>query len=168
MKLRATSINDLDTAMEIIDGAKKHLKEQGIDQWQEGYPDYACIESDVINGKGYFVIDDEEVMGYLCIDFSGEPAYDKLNGEWSSDEKYVVVHRMAFHESARGKKLSDITFELVEELSREKGVFNFRVDTDGDNLKMQHILKKNGFTYRGTIWFDNSEKIAFDKIIQKK
>ncbi len=165
MKLRKTMKNDLEMAMGIIDGAKKHLKEQGIDQWQSGYPDYACIEKDTNSGKGYFVFEENQVLGYLCIDFDGEPAYDKLDGEWSSDKPYVVVHRMAFHENARGKRLADVVFQLVEELSREKGIHNFRVDTDADNEKMQHILKKNGFSYRGKIWFDNSEKIAFDKIL---
>ncbi len=164
MKLRNTTLNDVNIAMGIINSAKKHLKEQGIDQWQTGYPDLACLQNDAVNCKGYFVTDNEEILAYLCIDFDGEPAYDGLNGEWISAEKYVVVHRMAFSDLARGKKLSDCVFGLVEQLAKEKGVNYFRVDTDADNQKMQHVLKKNGFTYRGTIWFDNSEKIAFDKV----
>lgn len=43
------------------------------------------------------------------------------------------------------------------------GVREFRVDTDAGNHKMQHILAKQGFQYRGTIRFDNSEKIAYEK-----
>ena len=49
-----------------------------------------------------------------------------------------------------------------------KGIFNFRVDTDADNKIMQHILKKNGFTYCGVIWFDHSEKIAFEKLLSQR
>lgn len=156
---------EADKAMEIIDEAKKHLKQQGINQWQAGYPDYDCILRDIEDEKGFFIADEEKILGYLCIDYEGEPAYSLLNGEWQTDERYVVVHRMAFTESARGKKISDTVLCLVEEMSRQKGVHSFRVDTDADNQKMQHILKKNGFTYRGTIWFDNSVKIAFDKTI---
>ncbi len=163
MKLMAMKENEVHLGMEIIDAAKAHLKEQGIDQWQTGYPDFDCLKSDSINNKGFFIVDNEDVLGYLCIDFEGEPAYDNLNGSWNSDESYVVVHRMAFNDKARGRKLSDIVFGLVEEMSRERGVNYFRVDTDADNKKMQHILSKNGFSYCGTIWFDNSEKIAFDK-----
>lgn len=48
-------------------------------------------------------------------------------------------------------------------MSRERGVFSFRVDTDGDNQIMKHLLAKCGFTYVGDIWFDNSIKIAFEK-----
>ncbi|ONI43292.1 GNAT family N-acetyltransferase [Candidatus Epulonipiscium fishelsonii] len=163
MELRLMQLSETDIAMNIINGAKKHLKEQGIDQWQKGYPDYDCIKNDAINNKGFFAVDNDKIVGYLCIDFDGEPAYDNLQGSWSSDNSYVVVHRMAISEATRGQNLSSQIFKLVEKMSAEKGINNFRVDTDAANVKMQHILKKNGFIYRGTIWFDNSEKIAFDK-----
>ncbi len=163
MKLQLALLDELEKAMEIINMAKKHLQDQGIDQWQSGYPDAQCITDDIMNQKGYFLVDNQDILGYLCIDFQGEPAYDTLNGNWSSSEDYVVVHRMAFHDNARGKNISGIVFPLVEILSKEKNVQYFRVDTDADNMKMRHILTKNGFHYCGTIWFDNSEKIAFDK-----
>ncbi len=165
MKLVNTKQSETHIAMGIIDTAKKHLKEQGIDQWQNGYPDLDCIKADTQNGKGFFVKDGEDILAYLCIDLGGEPAYNSLKGEWLSEEKYVVVHRMAMSDKARGKNLSGTIFGLVESFAKEKGVHYFRVDTDSDNLKMRHVLEKNGFSYRGTIWFDNSEKIAFDKMI---
>lgn len=49
-------------------------------------------------------------------------------------------------------------------MSRRRGVHACRVDTDADNGKILNILKKNGFAHCGTIWFDNSEKVAFDKV----
>ncbi len=133
MKLERADEKRFEDAIDIINMAKKHLRAQGIDQWQNGYPN--------------------------------EP-YNELQGEWQTDEKYVVVHRMAFSDLARGKGASTEAFRLVEELAKEKGVNAFRVDTDNDNEKMKHILNKCGFTYRGDIWFDNSVKIAYDKVIK--
>ncbi len=163
MKLVKATINDTKKAMQIINMAKKHLKEQDIDQWQNGYPDINCITNDTQSERGFFVCENEEILAYLYIDFSGEPAYENIDGEWLCNEKYVVVHRMAISENARGKRLSAEIFRLVEDFAKKQGVYYFRVDTDEANLKMQHILKKNGFEYRGKICFDNSEKIAFDK-----
>lgn len=163
IKLRLARTEEIQIAMDIINTAKTHLKEQGIDQWQTGYPDYECIKNDIEAEKGFFVVDDENILGYLCADYDGEPAYKDMQGKWNTSERYVVVHRMAFTDDARGKGISSIAFQLVEELSRKRGVSSFRVDTDAENKKMRHILQKNGFSYCGTIWFDNSEKIAFDK-----
>lgn len=161
--LRLARPEELDTALDIIDGAKRHLREQGIDQWQQGYPDRACLREDLAAGRGYFAVEGDNLLGYLCVDYGGEPAYGTLQGKWATPEKYVVVHRMAFTAAARGKGASGAVFRLVEEMSREKGIHAFRVDTDQDNHKMRHILEKNGFTFRGVIRFDNSDKIAFDK-----
>lgn len=162
-ELRLAKLEEVQIAWDIINTAKAHLKEQGIDQWQTGYPDYDCIKKDIVHKKGFFIVRDGDILGYLCIDDDGEPSYSNIQGAWHTSENYVVVHRMAFTDQARGQGISSIAFRLVEELSKEKGIRSFRVDTDAYNKKMQHILKKNGFSYCGTIWFDNSEKIAFDK-----
>lgn len=167
MQLIPAQAHQLDAAMEIIDEAKRHLRDQGIDQWQTGYPGAEHILGDMRTGKGFFVEDAGDILGYLCVDFGGEPAYDALNGQWHTDEPYVVVHRMAFSGAARGRGLSDAVFGMVEAMSRERGVYSFRVDTDADNRKMRHILEKNGFTFRGTICFDNSEKLAYDKRLER-
>ena len=166
-RLRNTQAGEEQIAMEIIDQAKAYLKEQGIDQWQTGYPNMEAILGDIEKQRGYFFLEDETIFGYACIDYEGEPAYKELKGHWLSpvDAPYVVVHRMAFSEESRGKGLADVAFRLVAEQAKAKGIENFRVDTDEANKIMQSVLKKNGFTYCGVIWFDNSEKIAFEKKI---
>lgn len=165
--LRSVNVDEIDTAMQFIDEAKKRLKSLGIDQWQKGYPDKACIIRDVMSKKGYFLTERNDIAGYLCIDFDGEPAYNELQGHWRLNEPYVVVHRMAIGNAFRGKGMANFAFRLVEKLALRNGVSCFRVDTDVENQTMQHILKKNGFYYCGIICFDNSDKIAFEKAIIK-
>ena len=156
---------NLSIAIALINQAKEYLKEQGINQWQTGYPDAECIEADIENDKGYLLIHTGKIIGYMCIDFDGEPAYETLKGEWKSKRNYAVVHRMAIDSSFRGKGIAITTFELIENLCKTKEIFSIRVDTDQANTKMQHILKKSEFEYCGRIWFQNSEKIAFEKLI---
>ena len=151
-RLRVAALSEVELAMDIINQAKAHLRAQGIDQWQTGYPDRDCLERDVRTGKGYFLEEDGIPLGYLCVDFDGEPAYDHLNG-------------LALSDAARGRGAAGTAFQLVEDLCRDRGVREFRVDTDAGNHKMQHILAKQGFQYRGTIRFDNSEKIAYEKLL---
>jgi len=72
---------------------------------------------------------------------------------------------MAVDCTIRGKGLSQEMFKACENLARREGIQNIRVDTDEDNKIMRHILEKMGFVYTGTIWFDNSTKIAFQKVL---
>jgi len=166
-KLKKTQTGEENMAMDIINQAKVYLKAQGIDQWQTGYPNMETILGDIEKQRGYFIMEDDRIFGYACIDYEGEPAYKELKGTWLSDTDvpYVVVHRMAFSKESRGRGLADAVFRLVAEQAKAKGISYFRVDTDEANKIMQHVLQKNGFTYCGVIWFDNSEKIAFEKQI---
>ena len=47
MELRTAAPEDLGKIMELIDQAKAFLKRNGVDQWQNGYPDQTCIEEDI-------------------------------------------------------------------------------------------------------------------------
>lgn len=165
MNLTVAKPEDLSAVMRLINEAKQFLREHGVDQWQSGYPDEACILRDINSGSGYLVEDENLLAGYLCIDFRGEPAYETLSGSWQSERPYAVVHRLAIDNSCKGKGLSHQIFSLTEALCRSKAVYSIRADTDRNNEAMKHVLAKNGFAYCGTISFDNSQKIAYEKLI---
>ena len=76
-----------------------------------------------------------------------------------------MVHRMAFSKKATRPGHCDIAFGLIDKLCVAKGVKYIRVDTDFPNKRMQHILKKNGYVYCGTIVFQNGDKLAYDKLL---
>ena len=165
--LRRAREDELGAAMAIIEQGRAYLRQQGIDQWQGAYPDEASIRCDLAQGKGYFLADGERVLAYLCMDFDGEPAYDQISGRWLTDKdaRYMVIHRLAFDAQARGKGLSRAVFALAEEACRAGGAASIRVDTDGCNVIMQHVLEKAGYARCGTIWFAGSEKLAYEKIV---
>ena len=106
------------------------------------------------------------MLGYLCLDFDGEPAYTGITeGNWRWEEPYGVVHRLALNRAGRGRGLSSRVFTLVEERCREQGISCLRADTDPENARMQHILEKVGFEKRGIIIFQGSGKFAYEKRI---
>ena len=148
-----------------VDSGRAFQREQGFVQWTEEYPSLETLRSDITCGKGYAVKVDGAVAGYLCIDFDGEPAYDTIDGAWRTKGPYAVVHRMAFDRAFRGVGLADATFSRIEALCGARGVRNIRVDTDFPNLRMQHVLEKNGFVRCGVVVFQGSGKIAYDKIL---
>ncbi len=163
--LELARLNDIALCYEIIREGRAFQKEQGFEQWTETYPNQDTILNDIQSQKGYVIKSNGDIAGYMCIDFSGEPAYADIKGEWRRDTPYVVVHRMAFRKKYRGTGLAGIAFKLIEELCVKNDVRNIRVDTDFSNARMQHILKKNGFINCGVIVFQGSEKLAFDKLL---
>lgn len=137
-------------------------QEQGFVQWTPDYPNRDTVLDDIKHAKGYVLKVDGQIAGYLCVDFDGEPAYADIQGRWETGEPYAAVHRLALSGQFRGRGLTAAAFELVRELCRERGVTGIRGDTDPQNLRMQHVLEKNGFQRRGVILFQGSEKLAYD------
>ena len=156
--------SDAQTCYEIIEQAKAFQREQGFVQWTDDYPNLQTILDDIDDGNGYALKVDGSIAGYLCVSFDGESDYSEIRGKWSSDARYAVVHRMAFDQRFRGKGLAGVTLALVEKLCEERAVRCIRIDTDSCNERMQHILLKSGFVKCGTIMFQGSEKLAFDKV----
>lgn len=150
--------------MNIINGAKRHLNEQGIDQWQNSYPNIERITLDISQKKGCILIDDDQILAYFITEFNGDSDYENIIGSWDTDKNSVVLHRVAMSTKYRGKGLSKYIFDEVTKLCIEKNIHGIRIDTHEDNKKMIHVLEKNGFTYCGIVYYtDGKKRLAFNK-----
>lgn len=165
MELTTANRQDIPVIMEMIRQAKEFLRKNGVDQWQNGYPAETDIERDISRKTGYLCVDGDNILAYLCIDFDGEPVYEKLNGRWLSVQPYAVVHRLAASGMSRGKGVASQIFQLTEILCREKGIHSIKVDTNSENKIMKHLLAKNGYQYCGTVYYEGGERIAWEKLI---
>ena len=96
MELRKTNISDVSSVMKIISQSQSYFKSKGIDQWQNNYPNENTIMGDINNGYSYVLEKDNKVIATLALSFNGEVTYNKIyEGEWLSNEKYAVIHRIA-------------------------------------------------------------------------
>lgn len=165
MQLCLADLNDLESICEWIEQAKVYLKKQGIDQWQQGYPNHRSIAEDIEKQRGYMIVHENQAIGYLCLDFEKDPAYDHIRGQWLSEKNYAVIHRMTIGDEARGKGLGSQVFQSVIPICLEKNIHSIKIDTHEMNKKMQHLLAKNGFVYCGKINQADGERLAYEKII---
>lgn len=120
MEFRKAQENDTMRIMELIRQAKAFLKANGVDQWQDGYPEQEDIERDIRDGIGYVMTDDGIIMAYTGIDFRGEPAYDSLKGTWLNEEPYAVIHRTAVDNAVKGRGLAQHIFAGTERIARKR------------------------------------------------
>ncbi len=174
MEFRKATPADSGSAWDIILQAKALMTSEGRSQWTEAYPAPSNIDCDIASEAAYVLCIDDVPMVYGAVIFTGEPAYEQLEGSWLSDRlrdrgkggcSYVVVHRLAAAEEARGKGLAQRFFDEVSALALSKGIHSFKVDTNYDNKAMLHILEKSGFTYCGKIIYPQGSRLAFEKLI---
>lgn len=145
--LRKTTPEDVNQVMEIIEQGKSYLKSSGVDQWQNGYPNEAVIQEDLVNGYGYVLECEGEVVGTAALSFDGEPWYDDIRGgEWLSDDNFLVIHRLAVSRNVRGTDVASLMIKQCEKLCAECNVHSIKIDTHEDNIIMQKFVKKMGLS----------------------
>lgn len=162
---RKATENDVPAVAAILRKAVERMLAEGKKQWDYNYPNETHIRADIERGIGYVLDYNNEILGYGAMIFEREPAYDSIDGKWLSDERYVVVHRMAIKSISQRKGLGHTFLKDVENYARSKGIRSFRVDTNFDNIRMLNLLKKSGFTYCGEIQYESGSRKAFEKLL---
>ena len=161
-----SQIADLPALMPIIAQGQRRLHARGVEQWQDGYPTEEIIRSDIEQNHCYTMRYDDVIMGMMVISFDGEPTYQRIyEGQWITDgDSYGVVHRMAISDGFVGRGLAKEAFAFAENLAKERDVASVRVDTHRDNVVMNSLLRKIGYTYCGIIYLLNGkERLAYEK-----
>lgn len=166
LELRKAQPADLPLIWEILQQAIERRQLDGSRQWQDGYPNENSIRTDMQNGNAYVLVDGDETVAYAAIIFGKEPAYEAIEGDWLTHGDYMVVHRVAVSDRAKGKGVATRLFVLMEGLCRQKNVYSIKVDTNFDNQPMLSILHKLGYTYCGEVTFRNSPRKAFEKVLR--
>ena len=162
---RKANASEVPQIWEIIQQAIVRRKNDGSQQWQDGYPNEDVIKQDITKGIGFVLIDDNIVAGYAAILFNDEPAYEQLKGTWLTNGDFAVVHRVAISDDYLGKGLAQKIFLFTEDLAKENNIFSIKVDTNFDNIPMLKILEKLGYTYCGEVTFRGSFRKAFEKTL---
>lgn len=170
MKIRLSKFDDIPAIMNIIDDAKDYLASQNIDQWQNGYPNAEQIENDIKNDESFVVVNDEnQIMATSMFTLRKEPTYKEvIDGNWliSEDEVYGVIHRMAIKKEYRKFGLATFLFHEFHLQLQEKNIKSLKIDTHEENIGMQSLIKKLGYTYCGIIYTNyNAKRLAFEKVI---
>ena len=159
MEIRKTRPEEIDEVMEIYAFARQFMEEHGNpNQWKKTNPPWERIEQDIREEKSCVCVEDGEILGVFYFAVEADPTYRVIyEGEWLNTEEYAVVHRIA----SAGKTKGVGTFCMnwaYEQFS------NVKIDTHRDNVVMQNMLEKNGFSYCGIIHLQNGEeRLAFQK-----
>lgn len=160
--VRLATEADIPRILKILDAARIRMCESGNPtQWLPGYPTADMVARDISCKSGFIIEDDGMPVGYFAFLPSPEPTYDVIyGGQWIDDSlPYYVIHRIGGLPRARG------IFDSIMDFCFSRSS-NIRIDTHRDNLVMQHLIKKSGFSYCGIIHLLNGdERLAYQKLI---
>src|SRR5215217_4726713 len=160
---RKATLDDLPRIWAILQKAIARRKEDGSDQWQDGYPNPDVIERDIRQDAGFVMVHGDTIAGYFAVLVNDEPAYTEIEGKWLTDGDFVVFHRVAISEDHLGKGLSRKMLSFIEDFAMENKIKSVKADTNFDNAAMLNIFEKAGYVYCGEVFFRGSSRKAYEK-----
>ncbi len=165
MILEKAALAQLPQIWEILQQAIAQRKADGSSQWQNGYPNESVIEGDIAAGRGFVFLNNGEVIAYIAIIFGEEIPYNTIEGAWLTTGEYVTLHRLAISNTIKGKGVAGRLLNLAEDFCRQKKAPSIRLDTSADNIQMQKIADRLGYTYCGTVIQSHSPRRAYEKVL---
>lgn len=166
MEIRKATHADIPRIMEIFEYARGFMAEHGNEiQWgPRKWPPEWLIRSDIEEGIGYVVVNEDRPVGYFAYLYGKdiEPTYKVIEGgAWLDESPYGVIHRLAGDGSVKGIGEACINWCASQSA-------HLRADTYKLNTVMQNLLTKCGFTYTGIIYiepngYDNS-RMAYERV----
>ncbi len=163
MEFHKAQLSDVPSLCVLAEEAKLFLKDLGVDQWQGEYPSSIDFTADIEADNCYVVTKDDEVIASTFLSFANDPTYSEIDGEWSSSEKYGVIHRLMISNQYKGLGVSNYFLKKLAQVCIDNDYNWLRIDTHEDNIVMDKFLKRNGFIITGVIIVeDGTKRIAYD------
>ena len=162
---RKATLSEINPIWDILQQAIIRRKKDGSNQWQDGYPNLEVVKKDIEKESGYVLTEGETIVGYIAVLINDEPAYEKIEGEWLTNDDFVLFHRVAIAENYLGKGLAKMMINYIEDFAVENNIKSIKADTNFDNDAMLNIFEKIGYKYCGQVHLRGNPRRAFEKVL---
>ncbi|MGN1005547.1 MAG: GNAT family N-acetyltransferase [Aristaeellaceae bacterium] len=152
MEFRTATIDDLDALVALYGAATQDMLRQGIDQWDEYYPDREILTEDVESGDMTLGLLDGEPACAWVVNREYEPEY--VSGAWEhTGGDFCVLHRLCVNPELQGRGLARQAMARMEKNALDKGFDSVRLDVFSQNLHAQRLYERLGYKRTGEVRF---------------
>lgn len=168
MKIRKINIDDLETLRNLsIQTFKETFEEVNTEEDMQKYLDEKLsieklkTELENPNSEFYFAENNEEILGYLKLNFK-DAQTEKL------EENHFEIERIYVLKAFLGQKIGQILFDKAIEIGREKNLEYVWLGVWEENHRAIRFYEKNGFEIFGKHDFVLGEDVQTDLLMKMK
>lgn len=143
---------ELDAILALTRACGKHMRENGIDQWDENYPDRMSLERDITSNTLFAYREKGEVIGIVVLNETQDPEYADIQWSTKESDRNIVVHRLAVSPDHQGQGIARKIMDFAEEWAHKNDFDAIRLDTFSQNPRNQRFYKNRGYTELGSVY----------------
>lgn len=138
----------IDEIMSLYGAATAAMKQQGIHQWDDIYPDYQTIADDITKNQMFIGTINNKIA--VCFALSGECDEQYKNGKWKfPDSKFCVIHRLCVSPEFQHQGIASQTMVYIKTLCKSVGYDSIRLDCFTLNPYSKRLYDKSGYKIVG-------------------
>ena len=145
-------LDEIDEIIALTKACGKHMRDNGIDQWDEHYPDRGSIQNDIETETLFTLCEGDQILGIVVLNESQDEEYAEINWSTSETDRNLVVHRLAVRPDQQGKGLARQLMDFTEQFAQDEGYDAIRLDTFSQNPRNQRFYLKRGYTDLGAVF----------------
>lgn len=150
--MRRAHAMDLPRLMALLQRVVPLMRADGNMQWDEKYPNEKVFTRDIELGQLWVAEQGDGVLaGVIAITTDQPPEYAQAG--WDIRQPAIVPHRLAVDPAYRGTGIASALMQQAEVTARERGIPLLRVDTGAQNVVVQRMFLKLGYTLAGETSF---------------
>ncbi|MFT6504118.1 MAG: GNAT superfamily N-acetyltransferase [Crocinitomicaceae bacterium] len=145
-------LHELDAILKLTRACGKHMRDNGIDQWDENYPDRTSLLNDLTTETLFAYRENGIVLGIVVLNESQDEEYGEIHWSTSDTDRNIVVHRLAVHPDQQGKGIARKIMDFAEVYAKDERYDAIRLDTFSQNPRNQKFYTNRGYTDLGPVY----------------
>lgn len=166
MAVRKAISEDLLQAVQVLEEVKAHMLNEGIDQWDQEYPNKMVMAEDIEKEEGFVYEEEGDVLAYMSLNEWCDEEYNDLS--WKTPEPFIVIHRLFVKPSAQGKGISSKMIRFAEQYALEYQYQSIRFDAFSLNDTANAVYLKKGYELVGTVRFRKGIFNCYEKATERR
>lgn len=143
---------ELDAILALTRACGKHMRENGIDQWDENYPDRESLKRDIASNTLFAYRENGAVLGIVVLNETQDHEYAEVDWSTSETDRNLVVHRLAVSPNHQGKGIARKIMDFAEDWAKKQAFDAIRLDTFSQNPRNQRFYKNRGYSELGSVY----------------
>lgn len=139
MQIVNSTAEDLPVLLQLYDKAREYQRQHSTHHWKLFEPEQVLQE--ISEGLQWKILEDDKIACVFLTTYSDPFIWGERDKEPS-----VYLHRIVTNPDFRGKKYVPYIIEWARQLCKQRGLKNIRMDTWGDNLRLNEYYVQCGLT----------------------
>lgn len=161
IEIRQASPTDIDSLMDLVKACIAGMQSQGIDQWDDIYPDRATIQSDLDEGTVLIASAAGKLAGMATLNERQEPEYAEV--AWRFGGRPAVIHRLMVVPAAEGRGIARALIRFLETRAEGIGYDCIRLDVFTQNPRAVGFYEMSSYRRAGQVRFRKGSFYCYEK-----